>query len=118
MARLGTKVILLFLTLGLLTIVFGLCLILFHHHIVRYQLSKDLILSEGSLAAKLWSKRPEFPVYYNIKFYNYTDGLKAHEVVGPSKFAFRREKRNISFNGVDQVIYTEFKSYSFVPTAE
>lgn len=55
MARLGAKVVLLFLTLGLVTIAFGVCLIVFHAHITRYQLTKDLILTDGSLAVELWS---------------------------------------------------------------
>lgn len=118
MARLGAKVVLLFLTLGIVTIAFGICLIIFHPHIARYQLTKDLVLTEDSQAVKLWTERPDFPVYYSIKFYNYTDLKTKAEPVGPYRFLFSRQKRNISFNGVDQVIYHEFKSYSFIPTAE
>lgn len=110
------KVVALFLILSLTTIVFGVLLLVFHPRIVRYQLSSDLILTEGSEAVKLWSKRPDFPVEYKVSFYNYTNGLDSYKLVGPYSFSFNRRKENITFNGVDQVIYTEVKTYDLIPT--
>ena len=112
------KVVALFLTLSIATIVFGILLVVFHTRIVRYQLSSDLILVEKSAAVKLWSKRPDFPVQYHVSFFNYSIGFKSYQLVGPYKFAFRRAKTNITFHGVDQVIYTEIRTYDLGASGE
>jgi hypothetical protein len=111
---LNRKVVALFLSLSLITIIFGILLIVFHPRIVKYQLSSDLILKEGSPAVALWAKRPDFPVHYHIHFANYSIGLQNHTLTDVYKFSIHKEKVNISFNGVDQVIYTEIKTYDLL----
>ena len=112
------KVVLLFLSLAILTLAFGVLLVVLHPRVVRYQLASDLVLSEGSTAVDLWTKRPEFPVYYDISFFNYSSDFSNHTLTPPYRFSVSREKENITFEGVDQVVYVERRSFSFLPDGE
>lgn len=115
---LAKKVVALFLSLAVVTVAFGIFLIAFHARIVRYQLSSDLRLLQGSEAVRLWSKRPDFPVYYEITVFDYDNDLKSSTPVGPYRFVVKKAKLNITFDGVDHVNYVESRVFTFIQTAK
>lgn len=106
--------------IGLIICVTSLACLLLLPTFVSQQISRKLVLKNGSMLLERWSK-PNVPMYFKVWIYNVKNaqeligkrGTKPQvEEVGPFVFDLKRQKDVISFAG-ENLYYTERKIYKF-----
>ena len=107
--------------IGVILVTLGFACYFGLNAIIKYEIKKTLVLTEGSYAYDMWKDIP-FPIEYYIYMFNLTnpyavefqDAVPVLEEIGPYVFREHRHKENITFNSNGTVSYQQRRIYHWV----
>lgn len=110
--------ILLYATLGILTLFIGLLLIIYSTWIVNATIDAVLVLKPDGFVFKLWQK-PPVQNKMSVYMFNWTNSHEIRnrssklkfEEIGPYIYYEQLEKRNFTFNDNDTITYKLDRTY-------